>query len=268
MFEHDADTTGGSELAFNTYPSLADVLADTNGTSQFSTINVNPVFSTTGITRDGSQFIVMFEHDADTTGGSELAFNTYPSLADVLADTNTTSQFSTINVNPVFSTTGITWDGSQFIVMFEHDADTTGGSELAFNTYPSLADVLAGTNTTSQFSTINVNPVFSTTGITWDGSQFIVMFEHDADTTGGSELAFNTYPSLADLLAGTNTTSQFSTINVNPVFSTTGLWTVQNVSPTGETPLPAALPLFASGLGAMGLLGWRRKRKKTSALAA
>jgi hypothetical protein len=28
-----------------------------------------------------------------------------------------------------------------------------------------------------------------------------------------------------------------------------------------ETPLPAALPLFATGLGAMGLLGWRRKRK-------
>ena len=27
------------------------------------------------------------------------------------------------------------------------------------------------------------------------------------------------------------------------------------------TPLPAALPLFASGLGALGLLGWRRKRK-------
>ena len=28
-----------------------------------------------------------------------------------------------------------------------------------------------------------------------------------------------------------------------------------------HTPLPAALPLFASGLGALGLLGWRRKRK-------
>ena len=27
-----------------------------------------------------------------------------------------------------------------------------------------------------------------------------------------------------------------------------------------ETPLPAALPLFATGLGALGLLGWRRKR--------
>ena len=27
------------------------------------------------------------------------------------------------------------------------------------------------------------------------------------------------------------------------------------------TPLPAALPLFATGLGVLGLLGWRRKRK-------
>lgn len=28
-----------------------------------------------------------------------------------------------------------------------------------------------------------------------------------------------------------------------------------------QTPLPGALPLFATGLGALGLLGWRRKRK-------
>jgi hypothetical protein len=34
------------------------------------------------------------------------------------------------------------------------------------------------------------------------------------------------------------------------------------------TPLPAALPLFASGLGAMGLLGRRRRRKNTAAIAA
>jgi hypothetical protein len=30
-------------------------------------------------------------------------------------------------------------------------------------------------------------------------------------------------------------------------------------------PLPAALPLFATGLGALGLLGWRRKRKAQAA---
>jgi len=31
------------------------------------------------------------------------------------------------------------------------------------------------------------------------------------------------------------------------------------------TPLPAALPLFATGLGVMGLFGWRRKRKAATA---
>jgi len=31
--------------------------------------------------------------------------------------------------------------------------------------------------------------------------------------------------------------------------------------PVVVTPLPAALPLFATGLAALGLLGWRRKRK-------
>jgi hypothetical protein len=30
---------------------------------------------------------------------------------------------------------------------------------------------------------------------------------------------------------------------------------------TVVTPLPAALPLFATSLGATALLGWRRKRK-------
>jgi hypothetical protein len=43
--------------------------------------------------------------------------------------------------------------------------------------------------------------------------------------------------------------------------------TVAPISFTGVSglevvnPLPAALPPFAIGLGALGLLGWRRKRK-------
>jgi hypothetical protein len=41
-----------------------------------------------------------------------------------------------------------------------------------------------------------------------------------------------------------------------------GTWSVST------TPIPAALPLFASGLGAMGLLGWWRKRKNGAPLSA
>jgi hypothetical protein len=33
------------------------------------------------------------------------------------------------------------------------------------------------------------------------------------------------------------------------------------------TPLPAAFPLFATGLGALGLFGWRRRRKAVAAAA-
>ena len=34
--------------------------------------------------------------------------------------------------------------------------------------------------------------------------------------------------------------------------------------PVSEVPVPPALPLFATGLGALGLLGWRRKRKQAA----
>jgi hypothetical protein len=41
---------------------------------------------------------------------------------------------------------------------------------------------------------------------------------------------------------------------------------VESFGSVSTVPLPGALPLFATGLGALGLLGWRRKKK--AALAA
>jgi len=57
---------------------------------------------------------------------------------------------------------------------------------------------------------------------------------------------------------------QRSNVTGNPVFF--GLFADGAASPVNATPLPAALPLFASGIGALGLFGWRRRRK--AALAA
>jgi len=66
-----------------------------------------------------------------------------------------------------------------------------------------------------------------------------------------------------------------ATIPADSVFSLyndgtdTGISTdLATFTPASTTPLPAALPLFATGLGALGLLGWRRKRKGAPATAA
>jgi hypothetical protein len=53
--------------------------------------------------------------------------------------------------------------------------------------------------------------------------------------------------------------------NVTSELSGPGTFTV---TPITQTPLPGALPLFASGLSALGLLGWWRKRKDKAFAAA
>jgi hypothetical protein len=59
------------------------------------------------------------------------------------------------------------------------------------------------------------------------------------------------------------------TIGPNPGGSMYGTLTAQvRDPPVGAAPLPAALPLFVSGLAAMGLVAWRRKRKNAAAFAA
>ena len=57
------------------------------------------------------------------------------------------------------------------------------------------------------------------------------------------------------------------TIGPNPGISQIGYLTAQ-VTETAATPLPAALLLFGSGLGVMGLFGRRRKVKASAAAAA
>jgi hypothetical protein len=54
MFERNTDAAGGSEVAFRTYASFADLLSDTaSGPDVFSPINVSALFSTTGLAFNG-----------------------------------------------------------------------------------------------------------------------------------------------------------------------------------------------------------------------
>jgi hypothetical protein len=72
--------------------------------------------------------------------------------------------------------------------------------------------------------------------------------------------------------AATPTTSEVNSVHILP--GTYNLWfaeanglpaVLEATSTPDVVPLPGALPLFATGIGAMGLIGWRRKRKAQAA---
>jgi len=64
---------------------------------------------------------------------------------------------------------------------------------------------------------------------------------------------------LTALLDGSFTIAATPSSGVSIWGSNRSILTV-DYTPTSTVPVPAALPLLASGLGALGFLGWRRKR--------
>jgi len=68
---------------------------------------------------------------------------------------------------------------------------------------------------------------------------------------------------LVFLFSGDTTFHVTNLDGVSDISAFSDLLVISNDPP--GTPLPAALPLFAGGLGAMGLLCWRRRRKAAAA---
>ncbi len=254
MFERDDDAGAGQELVFRSYASYGDLSNNLNATDVFSPINIASNFSTTGLTWDGSRYLLMFERDDDAGAGQELVFRSYTTYENLINNLNGSDFFSPINISANFSTTGLTWDGSRYLLMFERDDDAAAGQELVFRSYATYDDLINNLNGADFFSPINISANFSTTGLTWDGSQYLLMFERDDDVGGGQELAFRSYATYDDLINNLNGSDVFSPINIAGNFSTRGLMALVDwADPPNPVSLPSTLTLLvAACLSALG----------------
>lgn len=112
-----------------------------------------------------------------------------------------------------------------------------------------------------------------TNGIGFIGNLVLTLFA-GTPANPGSELASDITPTitigsqevsiLTNLTAGTYFL-RFSGSSVTGSGTASGSISFANAAP-GPTPLPGTISLFATGLGAMGLLAWRRKRRVAAAV--
>jgi hypothetical protein len=121
----------------------------------------------------------------------------------------------------------------------------------------------------------DVSPVAATPGNFPDGAAFSEIFSNqtfnDVDTQITLQANTIYYVNSEIILSGSATSSGASTTlsaSIDPQFFAPAGYTIE-LSPgivnVASTPLPTALPLFAGGLGALGLLGWRRKPRALTA---
>jgi hypothetical protein len=138
-----------------------------------------------------------------------------------------------VNLNPVVRTLTFTSGGEQI-------TGTTG----------SISDQVEGILTTGTIPIVSLNtPIFIKISLDVEG------FGNPGGVQAGflNSLDYPTGMGVFNLDDGV-TANDPGTFLVNNLF----------LPPNAETPLPAALPLFATGLGGLGLLARRRKRKQAA----
>jgi hypothetical protein len=153
------------------------------------------------------------------------------------------------------------------VLTYTYEGFEAGYTNVAFAT---SADALFVNRSTSSLTAATVGDV-QTRGFSFTNNPDLVPFSFQSitggtlaanggDVTSGAAIAFvvvnnglTAYAFFDDSGAGPDADYDDMVVRIDYTPLTRG-------GPP-STPLPAALPLFATGLGAMGLFGWRRKRK-------
>ena len=154
---------------------------------------------------------------------------------------------NTLDLSTAVLAGGASFNGGKILF----DANTAG--ETATFTLPSVVGtqyqitVTGHNDQSASFFDFTIDP----TGL---GTDYMVL-QNDVNFGGNGAITLPTFTDLAtsDLLQITNGGTGNSEGQIREIDSIT-------IDPVA-TPLPMTLPLFATGIGAMGLLGWRRKRK-------
>ncbi|MHC4955160.1 MAG: PEP-CTERM sorting domain-containing protein [Planctomycetota bacterium] len=188
------------------------------------------------------QFVQAFERDAD----SRLDFRTFNTLSDLTSGSGAFQ--GTLDLySSAWSLGGLAHDGTQFVQVFERDAD----SRLDFRTFATLADLTSGNGTF--LGTLDLySSAWSLGGLAHDGTQFVQVFERDSD----SRLDFRTFATLADLISGSGTF-----LGTLDLYSSA--WSLGGLAYEKETagPIPEPSILVLLGLGAL-VLSRRRRRSR------
>jgi hypothetical protein len=149
-------------------------------------------------------------------------------------------------------------NGGTFLESFAFNSALADNNTLGGGTFATPISLSAGTTYFVGFE--NVGPAADSTGP--NSNDLGVNFTADSGATFLSNLYYDSPGS-----STCNTGAGFACEDTNMDILGQPILAFLTPSPVSTTPLPAALPLFAGGLGAMGLFGWRRK-KKTAILPA
>ena len=155
---------------------------------------------------------------------------------------------------------------SAFTITFDEAGNCTGCTGFAYTTDPSgtfsgkvLIYDLPSAVTFGQANIQDSNGTISDTLYFFPNQQGL-----------STEMIFYSYDTNG-LLADVGTTDLFPTARIGGTEDANGVFLYNpgnifnGVSGVSAVPLPGALPLFATGLAGLGLLGWRRKRKANAA---
>lgn len=153
---------------------------------------------------------------------------------------------------------------------------TYSGNSLTAGAAPFVGNSVTGEFTVASALGDNFNGVVAPTQFSFTNGLFSLgnsnssfySFDIQTSSTGAiinwAILVYLSYGPETAMIQTNNSGDSTSSLGPTTLISASnsgapGAWSVSD--PPFATPLPAALPLFAGGLGVFGLLGWRRKRK-------